>query len=299
MHKGERRGVLLLMVVLSLLLGRVVHMQWFGTPEVHDLSVLEAEMQAWVAEVKALRDTVDVAAVLFPFDPNAIGREEWVALGLRERQADGIERYKAKGGRFRVKRDVARLYGLAPGDYERLEPYIMLPDSLPRRPPRTRVALAGGGRSKEPSLPREGRWNAKREPIRKVEVNSADSAELVALPGIGPSFARSILAYRDRLGGYLSMEQLAEVYVLKDKPDALARMQELLVIDTLMVRRIPINTCTVEELAAHPYIRWKLAKPLIAYRQQHGPFATLDDIRGCHLIDGAAFRKLAPYLTVE
>jgi DNA uptake protein ComE-like DNA-binding protein len=87
--------------------------------------------------------------------------------------------------------------------------------------------------------------------------------------------------------------------VLRDKPDALVRLNELLVLDTLMVVRIPINTCEVEQLAAHPYAGWKVAKALMAYRAQHGPFRTVADIRGCALIDEAVFRKLAPYLRVE
>ena len=87
--------------------------------------------------------------------------------------------------------------------------------------------------------------------------------------------------------------------MLKDKPDAVARLKELLVVDTLLIRRIPLNTCTVEELAAHPYIRWKLAKPIIAYRQHHGPFAEVAAIKGMQLIDEDLYRKLAPYLSVE
>jgi DNA uptake protein ComE-like DNA-binding protein len=132
-----------------------------------------------------------------------------------------------------------------------------------------------------------------------LEVNTADTTALIALPGVGPSFARGIVKYRDWLGGYVSLDQLEEVFVLKDKPDAIIRLKELLMLDTLMVRKIPINTCTVEELAAHPYLRWKLAKPLIAYRNQHGPFQKPEDILGCALIDEALFRKLAPYLSVE
>src|SRR5690606_31133336 len=108
-----------------------------------------------------------------------------------------------------------------------------------------------------------------------------------------------IVKYRERLGGYHSLDQLAEVCVLQDKPDAIARMRELLVVDTLLIRRIPLNTCTVEELAAHPYIRCKLAKPIIAYRQQHGPFREVAGIRAIPLIDEGLYRKLAPYLSVE
>jgi DNA uptake protein ComE-like DNA-binding protein len=204
----------------------------------------------------------------------------------------------SKGGKFRTKKDVAKLYALSPADYERLEPFILLPDSIPKKRYRSGKPRQWPERNTAEPVAAKPAWTDRRT-LSKVEVNSADSLALVALPGIGPSFAKGILAYRERLGGFVSMEQLAEVYVLKDKPDALVRMKELLVLDTLLVKRIPINSCTVEELAEHPYARWKLAKPLIAYRAQHGPFRTVADIRGCVLIDDEAFRKLAPYLSVE
>jgi competence protein ComEA len=299
LHRGERRGVLVMMALLIALSVRVVYVQWFRPPVVHDLDRIRTEMEAWVAAREEAAKATDTPPELFPFDPNSIGREEWLALGLRDRQIDGIERYQAKGGRFRTKSDVAKLYGLRPGDYDRLSPYILLPDSLPRkeRSNTRREYQADIGHGTQGQEQRT--WSNERRVLRKVEVNTADSSALVALPGIGPSFARGILAYRDRLGGYHSLEQLAEVRVLQDKPEAIIRMHELLLVDPLMVRRIPINTCTVEELAAHPYARWKLAKPLIAYRAQHGPFKAVEDIKGCVLIDAEAFRKLAPYLNVE
>lgn len=299
LHRGERRGGLLLVAILMVLATWVVYVQWIEEPEVPDLAVVQAEMESWNAYRTALAEKAAMENQPFPFDPNTIEREEWLALGLRERQVDGIERYMSKGGRFRTKKDVAKLYALTPADYERLEPFILLPDSLPKKRYVPRAPKKWPERTKFTSNTEQPGWKREREPLRKVEVNTADSSSLVALPGIGPSFAKGILGYRDRLGGYISMDQLAEVYVLKDKPVALARMHELLELDTLAVQRIPINSCTVEELAEHPYARWKLAKPLIAYRAQHGPFKTVADIRGCVLIDDEAFRKLAPYLSVE
>jgi len=296
LHAGERRGFLLLFLILLLLTAWTVHQQWFRAPDLADLEPLRRELDAW-ALARAQDEAADSArGEPFPFDPNTLERGEWLALGFSERQVEGIGRYLAKGGQFRVKLDLARLYSLRPGQYERLEPFILLPDSLPHkgRPPRQRnsyPAYADRGWNDRPA--REAR------PIRPVEVNTADSTELVALPGIGPSFARGILRYRERLGGFLSMDQLAEVPVLRDKPDALERMGALLVIDTLAVRRIPINTCTVEELAAHPYARWNVARPLIAFRTHHGPFREVADIKGCVLVNEDVFRKLAPYLSVE
>lgn len=263
------------------------------------MAAVQSEMKEWAAYRQQLSEQSARNSEPFPFDPNTIEREDWLALGLSERQVDGIERYMSKGGRFRTKSDVSKLYALTPSDYERLQPFILLPDSLPKKRYKAREPKKWPERTQYTATGERPEWKTERKPLRKVEVNTADSLALVALPGIGPSFAKGILGYRDRLGGFVSMDQLAEVYVLKDKPDALARMHELLELDTLMVQRIPINTCTVEELAEHPYARWKLAKPLIAYRAQHGPFNTVADIRGCVLIDDEAFRKLAPYLSVE
>ena len=300
LHWAERRGFALLLVVLVLIAaGRVIYLQWLRPSLAVDLAPLQTEMQAWLAERKAASTKADTIAVqLVPFDPNTVDRAQWRTLGLSDKQVDGIERYKAKGGQFRVKRDLGKMYSIRPEQFEALEPFILLPDSFtrktyPERKPRTYA-------DRYPAKTDEQERPAFKPFVRtKVEVNTADTITLVALPGIGPAFARGIVKYRDLLGGFVSLEQLNEVYVLKDKPDAVLRLKELLVVDSLMVRRIPINTCTVEELAAHPYLRWKLAKPLIAYRTHHGPFKTVADIRGCTLIDEEVFRKLAPYLSVE
>lgn len=309
LHSGERRGSIIMIAILMILLVVFVFKQWFQEPMVTDMEPLRAEMEAWLAS----RDSADAeperSLELFRFDPNMIELSDWIRLGLSERQAQGIDRWRRKGGRFRVKSDLSRMYSLRPEQVELLLPYVDLPDSLPAKGrsrsnenhARTTITAS----AKEPRIINEDPAPAPEAPKRSVgsrhpvEVNSADTTALIALPGIGPSFARGIVKYRESLGGYHSLDQLAEVYVLKDKPDALVRMRELLVVDTLMVRRIPLNTCTVEELAAHPYFRWRLAKPIIAYRQQHGHFRDVAGIRAIPLIDEDLYRKLAPYLSVE
>lgn len=301
LHRGERNGFLLfILLLLAVVVVRAAYLQWFDTPAPVDVAALEAEWQAMQAERTAAEAPPVITGPTAPFDPNTLEQADWVALGLTERQAEGVMRYMAKGGRFRVKRDVAKLYAVTPELYARWEPFIELPDSLVRRTERRerpapfrRDSLYRNDRPAA-TAQRASTWER-----RPVEVNTADTTMLIELPGIGPAFARGIVRYREKLGGYRSLEQLSEVYVLRDKPDAVARITPLLVVDTLMVRRIPINTCTVEDLAAHPYAGWKVAKALIAYRAQHGPFTAVEGIRGCALIDEDLFRKLAPYLRVE
>ena len=385
-HKGERRGFLLLVVILFGALAWAFYQRRYGHTAKEDLEALVAEHQRWVELRSMQAPAAPARAQPFPFDPNTLDREGWRALGLTERQADAIARYRAKGGQFRSKQQLARFRGVPEATMARILPFATLPDSLPRgRDPRFARGLSpssapftfdpntleragwlslglterqadaiaryrnNGGqfRSKQQfarfrtipeatmarilpyallpdslplghlsdrtATPSDG--THARTPMlhagsderpkggvavpRKVEVNSTDSAALVALPGVGPVFAKAILAYREKLGGYRSLDQLAEVRVLQDKPDALERLRGLLVVDTLLVRRLDLNASTVEQLAAHPYVQWRLAKPIVALRTQHGPFRAVDDIRKSHLIDEAVFRKLAPYLTVE
>ena len=301
MHRSERRGAVVLLTVLVLLIGWVGYEQWWRDPRVHDLSRERAMLASWLEQ--RARSSVDTSAQrLFPFDPNVIGREEWRALGLSEKQIDGVQRYQAKGGRFRTKKDLGRMYSIRPEQFATLSPFILLPDSFTKKHYHNRDIEPRGNEREHfaerwPTIQEREPYQPKLAP--SVEINSADTTDLIALPGIGPAFARSIIKFRDALGGFHSLDQLSEVYILKDKPEAVLKLKQVLIIDTLAIRRIPINSCTVEELAAHPYARWKVAKPLIAYRGQHGRFLQVEEIRHCAAVNVEVFLKLAPYLSVE
>jgi DNA uptake protein ComE-like DNA-binding protein len=290
MHRSERRGFILLVMACMVAAAWVTYEQWLKPAEAGPPVVLTAELEPWYEAQVVERDSAGAGraphtrVALFPFDPNGLPLEQWMALGLSERQAAAIHKYEAGGGRFRSKADVERMRVVDSDLYQRWEPFIQLPDSAAPRQQRAPWSFGDGGGHAERSAP------------RTVEVNSADSAALVAVPGIGPAFARGILKYRDKLGGYHSLDQLAEVYVLKDKPDAVDRLRERLTFDTLLLRRISVNTATAEQLAAHPYLDWKVAKALVAYRTQHGVFREVADIQGCVLVSDSLFRKLAPYL---
>ena len=109
----------------------------------------------------------------FHFDPNTVSVEDLQRLGFSEKQAQSIDNYRAKGGRFRRKSDFAKSYVVADSVYARLEPFIDIP---------------------------------------LIDINAADSVALLDLPGIGPYFAGKVVAYRKQLHGYSTPEQLMEIY---------------------------------------------------------------------------------------
>ena len=142
-----------------------------------------------------------------------------------------------------------------------------------------------------------GAYSAPFKRSRIIELNTADTLELRGLPSIGPWLARKIVEYRERLGGFYSSDQLLEVYRLT--PGKLDTIAPFLVIDTNMVRRIDINNIQLEELLTHPYLSRSQAKGLLAYRQKHGAFDHISEIRKCLLIDEKTFEKVRDYMEVR
>ena len=210
--------------------------------------------------------------VMFTFNPNDITVNKWQQLGLSLHQAAVIEHYKAKGGKFFSKADVKKMYSLTSEDYQRLEPYIKLPFA---------PANADGNTKLEVS----------------VELNSADSAQLTAIKGIGPSYAARIISYRNRLGGFIRKEQLKEVYGLDNS--LFEQIKSSVYVKASAVKRIKINTISVNQLRIFPYLKYKEANAVIEYRTQHGPYNSMADLLHVAILDAVILNKIEPYISFE
>lgn len=127
-----------------------------------------------------------------------------------------------------------------------------------------------------------------------VELNSADTLTLQLVHGIGPAYARRIVRYRERLGGFLSTDQLLEVYGFT--PELLAHITPTLKLDTSGVRRIPINTIELKQLAKHPYVEYYQARDIVRLRQRGVRFHTADDLRTVPSMADSTLERLLPYL---
>ncbi len=251
-NKRERVAIITIVVaILALLLFSMLHRSRAPLDEVtlHNLDSLLALRQTALDE-QGMNDSL----TLFPFDPNTMTEEEGRRLGLSESQMRNIINYRDKGGRFRIQSDLARLYTIGEEDYARLEPYIMLPVSMPKK----EYVYPAQYEETKPE-PRE---------IPHVELNTVDSATLVELPQIGPYFAMRIVEHRERLGGYVDKEQLREVKGIDStRFDIISPYIE---IETVALLTIDVNRDDFKTLLHHPYLSYEQVKRIFRQREQRG-----------------------------
>lgn len=228
------------------------------------------------------------APELFYFNPNTIDAAGWKKLGIRDKTVLTILNYRNKGGRFRTPADLQRIYGLFPDEYARIEPYVRIAGT-------TEAAAAQTGSPPEAAGIPVARPFSRSYSI--VDINTADTSSLVPLPGIGSKLAMRILNFRDKLGGFYSVSQVGETFGLPDS--TFQKIKPYLKADANAVKKININSASVDELKAHPYIRWAIANPLIAYRNEHGPFTSISDLKKVMAVTDALYSKLEPYLSVQ
>ena len=294
---GEKRGIYVLLIIIMVLAGAIgVYRYYPPAFPTQDYSAFEKEVDEFLAE-QAKQDSLKAIAQVaekdfspeqssityFDFDPNNLPVENWKQLGLNDGQIRSIYNYQSKGGRFRKKEDFKKMYVISEYDYARLEPYIKIKEQQQGTPEYT---------EKKPFTPPATRATV------YVDIGIADTMELLAVKGIGPSRARGIFKYGQLLGGYYSVQQLREVYGIDSA--VYAEIEEQVFIkDPVNVKKININTATSEEMSRHPYIRKKLAEIIVRYRNQNGIFNDIAAIKKMPLVNDSLYFKLAPYLKVE
>jgi competence protein ComEA len=237
------------------------------------------------------KPTITTTAERFRFNPNSASKEEFIRLGIPTYVANSIQKYRDKGGSFRYKTDFKKIYNLKPELYAELYPWIDLPKTKPaydREEYRAEYS---------PSSKPEKQEVTKSYPIKettalqKFDINSADTTQLKKVKGIGSTYASRIIKFRDALGGFHSLNQLEETYGIA--PEAVTELKKYALIES---RHKTIKINEVDNIK-HPTLKFAQAKAIIAYRNQHGPFSSLQDLSKIKLLNEETILKIAPYLS--
>lgn len=214
------------------------------------------------------------AGELFNFDPNTVGKEDMEALGLKSWQADNVIKFREKGGVFKTAADFAKIYGLDEETVNKLKPYI---------------EISAEYSSSTPAIEKSN--------TIILSLNSSTAEELQELNGIGPSYAKRIVDYRTRLGGYLRVEQLMEVYGMTE--DLYNNIRDNFTVETDAIKKININKAEYKDLVTHPYISKEDAKNILNYRGFAGNIGSFEDLVKQKAVSSEFYEKLSPYITTK
>ncbi len=275
---------------------------------------------------------------LFYFDPNSLDPAGWKKLGLHEKTIQTIMRYLEKGGRFRKADDLLKIYGMRENEFVQLKPFVQIKNETEKKPFRLLRQLADSADAVNSSTSQPFNPPSSSQPFnhstpqpfnhstlqpfnhstsqpfnppsssqpfnhstpQPIDINKADSIAFMAFRGIGQKLAARIISFRQKLGGFYSVDQVRETYGLPDS--VFISIRPLLKIgedaeDSL--KKIDLNESGIEQLRQHPYIRWNLARAIVEFRNQHGPFSKPEDLEKLHILSQAEIQKIMPYLKIN
>ncbi len=279
----EQRAIVVLMFIISCLQVTLIVLHWVPVngksrndllPQDFDSNNISNSVNPNASEVKS--KIISSSIKLFSFNPNTNSISDWMKLGLSEKQGQAIIKYVSKGGSFKIKNDLKKMQVIKPDLLQQWWNYILLPEEL----------IEKSERSFEHNI-------KQKDSFSKQNINSASIEDLDKLPLIGEGRAKAIISYRDKLGGFMSIDQLLE---LKCIPDSVFQvLQSHIFTDGKINRPLNINADSL----FHPYLPKSFAKMIVSYRQQHGNYQRIEDLRILPLYDDKIIRKIAPYLTVK
>ena len=220
---------------------------------------------------------------LFYFDPNTADNQDWKRLGVRDNTIATIQHFLSKGGRFYKREDIGKIWGLHPNEAKRLIPYIQIQN--------LQATYFSDKKEFKKKVPVPASYS-----VMPIDINSADTAAFISLPGIGSKLSQRIINFREKLGGFYMVEQIGETFGLPDS--TFQKIKPHLKISKIALLKININTADIEEMKKHPYLRYAISNAIIRYRSQHGDFLAVEDIKKIMTITADVFNKVAPYLTV-
>jgi competence protein ComEA len=276
--KQERNGTIVLAVLVLIL--QFVQISVSRRPLKATTSLASFEIKAHIPykvmeKVQSQKDTVEPVPIKQrACNPNTADYKALLAAGFTKRSAKSILNYRKKGGYFKTRAALKKIYTLDADTYEKVSPYVLLPKKKAARK----------------AIPKQ---------IKAIALNKGTAEQLMKIRGIGPSFSKRIIKYRLMLGGYTKKEQMKEVYGISDSLyEAIA---PLLICDSTHIVPLEMNSAPAEQLRKHPYLNWRQANAIVYFRTEHGAFTTIEGVQSVPELNDeqATYLRIRPYISLD
>ncbi len=278
---SERKGIMLLTLILVLVV---------FTPFIYRLVKPTNNLVINIQQIAALDSLIKKTSYSeeftskepFEFNPNSATSDELKQLGFTDKNIATLQNYLSKGGKIKSAESLKKIYGIDEKLVDKLTPFLLFEKQQEHSNYKNFVDTFK---------------HEKKGKIQVLEINSADSNSLVKLYRIGPILASKIISYREKLGGFLNLNQLTEIYGFDE--DILYDLKDKIILDASKAKRINLNTITEEELKNHPYFKYKLARVITNYRNQHGKYSSYSDLLKIKIINDSILNRIKIYGIIE
>ncbi|XOV67110.1 MAG: helix-hairpin-helix domain-containing protein [Fluviicola sp.] len=278
--KRNRRGIwlLILLCVTLAYIPRVLADWNDSTIEVSHKTLIQAEnkveKQQEIAKTKKKQRNKKRKKVYksppAKFNPNEYSKEQWMYLGLSEKQTDVVMKFTSRG--VKSNEELKKIFVIPDEVFERIKDSTFYPEQRAKFEKQTFE-----------------------EDLVMIDLNSASLEELKSLPGIGDFYSNKIIEHRENLGGFIGKHQLLELW--KFGTERYDKIKSRITLSE-NIKKININKADIDALKNHPYISYKVANSIVKMRNAHGEYQNLEDIMKSVLIDRELFNKIQPYLTL-
>ena len=301
LSNSARRGLLVLEWLIILVVIGVCVFTWQKPKTENAQKVEQTFLKKKKQNAAASYAVAEEKVETFPFDPNTADSTTLLRLGLAPWQVRAVYKYRAKHGRYHTPEDFKWLPGMTYELWERLGPQVRIArqfqyiDEADKRSSYADRSSSVSEKSERTSIPQNkdsvSERSRKFETVTQVDINTADTTELMRIPGIGSYRSGKIVEYRRKLGGFIHAEQVMEAC---DLPDEV--LQWVRVNAAVPVRKVNVNKLSLQRLMNHPYITFYQARAIVEYRKAHGDLKGVEDLKGLEGFTPLKIEKLQLYL---
>ncbi|MEX0360366.1 MAG: ComEA family DNA-binding protein, partial [Allomuricauda sp.] len=276
-NKQERSGIFFLLLLIIVLQGVYFYVSSSSNTEPSKFLVDNLE-QSWVDSLRHIQQQKP-SFKLYPFNPNFIKEYKGYTLGIAPDELDRLYAFRKQGKYVNSAEEFQRVTLVSDSLLLHIAPYFKFPNW---------------------NNSAKSTFTKKRNASNRVEIldlNKATAQDLKKVKGIGDKLSARIVKFRDRLGGFLVEEQLHDVYGLE--PEVVERtLKKFKVLTLPEIRKVNVNTATVEELSRLIYINQSLAQEIVQFRQVNGSFKSLGDLTKVETFPNERIDRIKLYLTL-
>lgn len=192
---------------------------------------------------------------IYPFNPNFITDFKGYKLGMSVVEIDRLLAFRKQNKFVNSAEEFQQVTKVSDSLLKKISPYFKFPDWV-----KNKNSFNNSYEKKDFSKPEKKFF---------LDINLASQEDLIKVYGIGEGLSKRILEQKEKLGSFVSMEQMNDVWGLS--PEVIENLNKsFFVKNTSAIKKMNINSASIKELSQFPYFKYNLAKEIVTYRTMNG-----------------------------